>query len=86
MLSLAFLLLLSLLLAWLIGHLQLSPTLLVLLVLASLVLWKGRWEQVLTGTRLLVEMQERRRLRRQLQGESLEWLNFALKKWYDMIL
>ena len=80
-LALCFLLLLGLLLAWLIGYFQASPALPVLLGLATLVLGRGWWQQVVEEAELEAELKVRKQLGVQLRGESVEWLNFLINRW-----
>ncbi len=68
-------------LAWLIGHFQASPALLVLLGVAALALGRGRWQQVVEGAGLEAELKVRKQLRTQLRGETAEWLNFLISRW-----
>lgn len=80
-LTLCFLLFLGLLLAWLIGHFQASPALLVLLAVAALALGKGRWQQVVEGAELEAELKVRKQQQTQIRGETVEWLNFLINRW-----
>ena len=79
--TLCFLLVLSLLLAWVIGHFQASPALLLLLGVAALAIGRGRWQQVVEGAELEAELKVRRKVKTQLRGETAEWLNFLLNRW-----
>ena len=80
-LALCFLLSLALFLAWLIGHCNASPALLVLLGVAALALGRGRWQGVVEGAGLEAELKVRKQLRTQLRGETAEWLNFLINRW-----
>jgi Ca2+-dependent lipid-binding protein len=79
--ALCFLLVLSLLTAWLIGYFNASPALLVLLGLAALAVGRGRWLQAVEGAGLEAELKVQRKQDSQLRGESAEWMNFLLNRW-----
>ncbi|XP_064394544.1 uncharacterized protein LOC135341813 isoform X2 [Halichondria panicea] len=72
---------LSFVLAWAIGHLQVSPVLLVLLLLAMVVIWRDQAGKILQSAHQETEIKLRRH-KTIHQSETAEWVNVALNKWW----
>ena len=72
--------------AWAIGYFHFSPAFLVLLGVASVGIGMGRWQHVVDRAELEAELRMHQKLRAQVPGESAEWVNLALNKWYVCVV